>query len=872
MRLKSISHKRLYLLLSFLVPCCVITMALIHLHITPFGNNTLLISDGDALYVNYLGYVARVVKGQEGLLYSFEKGLGGNMMGSWGWFLLNPFFVLFALVDLVHFPEMYTMVSTLNLSICGLTMYLFLKDIYGDKASNLIFSTSYALNGFLVANVFQMNFFIGVTMLPLVMLGLRKVLQNKSPVLYIVSLAYSILMNFYFGYMLCVASVFVFVSSLWLYKDILCDKKQILKKYAIGSFLAGLLSACVWLPACFSLKDGRLDRLFVDFFEMKENMPFIEIFMKMFSGTNNTSELVNGLPNIFTGILPVALLVLFLIDKKIEKRKKIQAMILMGIYLLTFYLPPLNYLMHGGTYTIWFNYRDSFVFSFFVLLVAAEEWQLLEEKSVSEYKRAAVILFVTVVIIFSEKYEFFVGGMLVLDFCFLGLIFLVFYVYKKNSMHFTRLSADILILILVCWNLCLNYEVCTYRILVWQSNQKDYVETVNSVYPLVKYVKAEDTSFYRMDVTKQRSGTTGNDPMLYGYYGVGHGGSDERDFVHQGLCKLGVHWYDLRNYYREGIPAATDSLLGIKYIVTREGEDLTEEKGYIMERKNLYRNPSVCSPVFLAGKDVENVQTTYEDVFENLNKTWSAVSGEDTAVFSEEEDVVFYLSDVMDSAGLSKKDAIKEKEKREDDNKSDSGTDCVSVRCEFTADRDGSIYVYNRLLLSEKSGTNIPALSYVGYYHKGEKVSCDVPVKSADDFSGKRSELADIAVNFKVAYADNEKLCQLVEKVNKRFVTVQKVSDCHLKGSFVAEENENLLFTVPYDKGWTLMIDGKKAEYKKVLDVFMAADVKPGKHEYEMIFVPEGLITGCKLSLFSLFFSMLYVLLDLCFAMKKSGR
>ena len=50
-------------------------------------------------------------------------------------------------------------------------------------------------------------------------------------------------------------------------------------------------------------------------------------------------------------------------------------------------------------------------------------------------------------------------------------------------------------------------------------------------------------------VSDQLTQTLGNDPMLYGYNGVGHGGSNERSFVREEAFKVGVQWFNMRNYY-----------------------------------------------------------------------------------------------------------------------------------------------------------------------------------------------------------------------------------------------------------------------------------------------------------------------------------
>ena len=91
---------------------------------------------------------------------------------------------------------------------------------------------------------------------------------------------------------------------------------------------------------------------------------------------------------------------------------------------------------------------------------------------------------------------------------------------------------------------------------------------------------------------------------------------------------------------------------------------------------------------------------------------------------------------------------------------------------------------------------------------------------------------------------------------------IEKIKDSHLRGSFTSESGQELMFTIPYDEGWTLTIDGTKTEIKQVLGVFMAADVEPREHTYEMRFVPTGLKTGIMIFVVCIFLLPLYILLD----------
>ena len=178
----------LYALLSFFLPTLVLTLAVLALLVTPFGEHSLAISDGQ-YYINGEMFFARLLQGRENILYSFNNGLGGNEWSllAWGGFSFGSLLSVFGRLETM--PSVFTWICVLNMSLCGLTMYILLACLRGHRLSNLIFSTSYALIGFNVVNCYQALFFIGPQMLPLVILGLVLLLRGKSPLPYILSLA-----------------------------------------------------------------------------------------------------------------------------------------------------------------------------------------------------------------------------------------------------------------------------------------------------------------------------------------------------------------------------------------------------------------------------------------------------------------------------------------------------------------------------------------------------------------------------------------------------------------------------------------------------------------------------------------------------------
>lgn len=880
----------LYMALSFIIPALIILAALAGLQVTPFGDNTLMISDGNGLYINYLGYVARAFKGQESILFSFEKGLGGNMMGSWGWFFLNPTFALFSLFDITQYPQAYTLVSLLNFCLCGLTMYILLKDCYGHRFSNLMFSTAYALNGFLVANVFQLNFFACIPVLPIMVMGLRRILNDKNPLIYVLSLGYSLLMNFYFGFMLCVASFLIFVIVFVAYRRTIEDKKSVTVKYIFSSLLAGALSSVVWLPALLSLRGGRLDQSVAYAISFAENMPFLDMGSKLFMGANTTSELQNGLPNIFVGLLPVALLILFFMNHRINRTKKAAAGVLLVVYFISFYLSVINLLMHGGTVTNWFNYRDSFVFSFFLLMISADEWQYITEEPAQNIKRTAIILVIGTILVFSKKYSYVTGGEAMLDFIILAVMFLAYWMYKRNPKKNPKHVMEMVVLVLLCLELFLNYEFSTKKIMGWTHTQSEYQEVVTPVSAMVDAVKNSDESFYRMEIGEQRSGNQGNDPMLYGYNGVGHGGSDDRDFVRSALSYLGIRHFNMRSSYYDSVPAATDSLLGLKYIISKE--DLEREKGYEhlvdIGRWTLYQNPIALSVAMLGDSRIETVETDLTDVFDNINQVYSALTGKQECVFIEENSISFSAHNIITSAALTQGEAAQivaardlslsssESDAVQDNEDASESSDIFEeyktrgslteepensnyIMFTWVADRDGTVYTYNRSGVTEGFGSPLPAVDCLGYYHKGETVTGYLPMENS---LVTQYLLEEVAGRFRAAYADNDTLVSLIEIIRERPATIEKLTDSHLRGEFTAEAGQKLILTIPYDEGWTCYIDGKETEINKVLGVFMAVDAPEGTHSYEMKFVPTGLRMGTGLSATALLTTLAYIPID----------
>ena len=91
-------------------------------------------------------------------------------------------------------------------------------------------------------------------------------------------------------------------------------------------------------------------------------------------GGGQTLTYIDGLPNLYCGVLPVALGFLFLLAKNIKLRDKFCCVFFLLLFMLSFIIRQLDYIWHGFHFTNQIPYRFSFLFSFVLIYMAYRAW------------------------------------------------------------------------------------------------------------------------------------------------------------------------------------------------------------------------------------------------------------------------------------------------------------------------------------------------------------------------------------------------------------------------------------------------------------------------------------------------------------------
>ena len=105
------------------------------------------------------------------------------------------------------------------------------------------------------------------------------------------------------------------------------------------------------------------------------------------------------------------------------------------------------------------------------------------------------------------------------------------------------------------------------------------------------------------------------------------------------------------------------------------------------------------------------------------------------------------------------------------------------------------------------------------------------------------------ALNASVAPNDRGNVGRDAEaRAVSRDITFNVKHENDLTGTFTAEPGQCILFTLPWDEGWTAYIDGKPVPIHKTWDLFMSIDAPEGQHTWEMKFFPAWMDYGLIIS------------------------
>lgn len=360
-------NRKLFLYLySFMLPAVILLAVLACQGFVPFGDKSLLIMDMSGQYVEFYN----ALKFGD-VYFSWSKTLGTNYIGVFAYYVSSPFSLLTLLFPNEAMPLCVTLLTVLKVGFAGLSFAIYGTRQFRLKGIAIVaFSCAYALMGYNIAYSMCLMWLDAVIWLPIILLGIEKIITVKRWELFVASLFMCLISNYYISYMVILFSALYFVSR--------CFEERLRAKvflyragvYVLGGCGAAGAGAFFLLPVFLSHFDGKLADSTLNYGGLY-TFAWPDFFHKLFLGGYD-SITNSGTPFVYCGF-PVAVLALiyfFLPD--VNWRKKLTGGVLLGFMAFSMYLAPFDKMWHVFQYPNWFPYRYSFLFSFVVISLACK--------------------------------------------------------------------------------------------------------------------------------------------------------------------------------------------------------------------------------------------------------------------------------------------------------------------------------------------------------------------------------------------------------------------------------------------------------------------------------------------------------------------
>lgn len=837
--IKNFILKNKYMLAAFFVPFMIMVLVCIGKGYFPFGDNQIAIIDMYHQYVPFLNELQYKLQNFDSLFYSWNGAGGTNFVSLFAYYTASPLNLLLILVPQKFLMEAITLLIFIKIGLAGLFMNIYFKGMHHRQdCATVAFSTLYALCAYVLGYYWNIMWLDGVALFPLIILGLNRLMDKGDFKLYIIALALSMFSNYYIGGMTCIFILFYF-PVLYFSKKRNLGVQGCLKTIGRGvlsSLTAILISACLLVPTFLSLQNT----YYIDS-SMPEDVYFYRPILDVLNNLMPQMKVTvrEGAPNIYCGLFCVIMFAYFLLCDRIPARKKIANCVMLAFLILSFNMNKLDYIWHGLHFPNQIPFRYSFAFSFLMVAIAYDAFKYLHRMSPKMI--AAIAAAGTAYMVLMQKlYEETVGDSVV----YIGLLLLFMYsgfmaMYRTEG--FEERLVKLLLLVMVMFEMVVSVDAALTT--TGHTSRTGYFRNSESVCQAVEEIQQEDTGFYRMEIDNS---VTLNSPMLYNYPGISQFSSTVNEATTNFMVDIGLEGGGAKNRFTYALTnPVTDAILGVKYLIGR-GSTIDNETSLELVKKvddtRVYENEYALSMGYMVEPALLHAwDTSLDNPFHRLNDYVKLATDTDANVFTP-----------ISGAHVASSGAIVHPERNGYfDCEFRGDTQIAKVELTYTIPEGQQVYAYVdsdqvEYIAAERSDgtefqlpTDVGGIISMGYLEKGDtlKITVEYKKKYAEDISAFVCGLDCEAWDTAYAILSDETL------------EVMEYSDTKVEGTIEAERDGICIISVPYEKGWTLNVDGVKKEIQLLDDCMIAVPLEAGEHSIQLKFVPNGLVPGIVLTL-----------------------
>ena len=804
----------------------------------PFGSNSFARGDGYIQYCDFFMYYKDVLAGENSIAYTFTKMLGGSNYTLFSYYLASPLNLLIMLFKKTDVLLFFQLIFTLKAMLAAAFCHIFLTRRFAPDSGSadsknrrdsriypVLLSVHYGMSQYIVSQSCNVMWLDGVYMLPLILLGVYRVVHGDRLWKLALPVAFSILFNWYTAGMNCLFAIFWAVLEYLLSLTAAETEKSwhgfasSALRFIIAMALGVLCSAVLFLPTVLTVSGTDKGHLFwEELFDFSFRGSISSIIEHSVYGGRSTSEQVS----LFCGALPIvgALTALF------GKNKKTQGVILWGgllFVLLMFVFNPLYALFNLLEKPTSHYCRFSYLQCFYLIFLAA--WGLTRKRDqkpsgiVQIAACAVYVLFLIGINILraqEPKLQVFLTGTAVLT----GLI--VVLVHQRGGAGKTYRMCCAVLLILFCVLDC-GYHG---KSLMDHYHRSDGEKTVNYIARqerAIRSIQENDSGVYRISQTnnkkKSKKYNTANydEPMGYNYWSITEYSSTAKDWEIAFMEKSGYRSEAATMNIVNTSLLGVDSLLGVKYILSDYQINGLEKQNTLpaVDDKEVYYNPFSLPMAFLysvdekmmeAGSNPFTQKVHSVNPFEYQNIWFSYLANENNELYVplryERSEDYFYRIYIPE------------------------GRYAVygNLPWGYTSSETPILNVNGKMKINYNCW-----LSPSVFYIPTEIGAREATVKANGDMDLYEGEEQFYAL-------DLNKLQEVTDKIRKEAGHIDyqlQNGRIHIETEPV-EKGKALFLSVPADEGWSIQMNGKDIQPEIIGDIFYYFPLSPGVNQIEM--------------------------------------
>ncbi|MBP1046520.1 YfhO family protein [Enterococcus sp. BWM-S5] len=834
-----IKQHYLAMILSFSIPLLLMAIAYYSIGIYPGSERSILATDSFAQYANFHASFHNVLHGKQSIFYSWSGSLGLNYWSLAAYYLNGLFTPLVGLFDNSVMPDTLYYLTLLKFGASGLSFWFFAYHTFNiDRWLTIGLSVSYALMSYAVGYSEVIMWLDTFVYLPLIVWGIHRLMDEKKPVLLFVSYLLLFLSNFYMAFMV---GVFTFLYTL--IRTVLDWRKYRgrFAAYLLTSFLAGGASMLTILPTVLDLSNNGESMTIIDHLFTQDTGVW-DIIAKSMVGVYDTAK-YESMPFIYIGLLPLIFCVYYFLCGKIPWKNKVGYGSLLVFLIAGVYIYPLNLFWHGMHAPNMFLFRFSFLISFLTILLAGfglEKFSKEESNRLLNGVLGIGGVFVLFLILSNKKrYDVISFESLAVT---IGLLFLYLsiWLFFQSSFKWKK-WLPLLLVVLMSGEALFNARSMVVGILYdWgYPDRSYYTKSYEDVQQLVDETNQEDSSFFRLENLDVESLNTS---FNFGYHGVSMFSSIRNRHSSQYLNALGFRSLgtNLTIDYANNTLLA-DTIIGMKYNISKNelnkfGYDKVSESG----EYTLYENQYALPLGILTDEEIYG-----EGSVKNQTELFNQLSGMEGELFSFGEAA---LIDSADAIVTETEEIISIGEQEASLAKQVTWLVTIPAKTQAYLSLVPLDWAKTQGVDIEwtvEGNTRKNKLNNTGQYYNLGYYEDPTTVKLTASFSGGTEQKVEL-YRPDAVFLNTDRFAEAVEKIQKKGVDLQ-VDGRKAKGTVNLEKEQVLLTTIPYDRGWKVLIDGEEADIQTFKDAFLTVIVPAGEHEIEFVFLPQGFMVGAAL-------------------------